>query len=88
MYTVIEQDQKSNRCDNMQKWINGHWLTDSHTPNLEMLLHEFTLNSIRKMGFECIFYNIRKIGYDCMLNSIRKVGLSISSTVLENGVWA
>ena len=54
--------------------LNGNWLTDSHTPNLEMLLHEFTLNSIRKMGFECIFYNIRKIGYDCMLNSIRKVG--------------
>ena len=70
MYTVLEQDQKSNRCNNMQQLM----VTDSHTPNLEMLLYEFTLNSIRKMGFECIFYNIRKIGYDCMLNSIRKVG--------------
>ena len=22
--TVLEQDQKSNRCNNMQQWINGH----------------------------------------------------------------
>ena len=43
-----KKDQKSNRYDNMGKslqmeqWLNGHSITHSHTPNLEMLSHLIT----------------------------------------------
>ena len=85
LVVVKKQDHKSNRYDSILQWlqmVNGfmftHSLTDSHTPDLEILLH-LKIHWIRNM-LHCLlfksfywinfFYNNLLRIFNC-LNSIR-----------------